>query len=103
MDPGTGARRHRRFRAADGGGPAVRRVDEQLGRLGHNPPASGIARAAVFDPRFPRRRVRLSCGVQLAHALTPPRMTREPAIRVTAMPADTNPYGGVFGGWLMGQ
>jgi len=28
---------------------------------------------------------------------------REPIIRVTAMPADTNPYGGVFGGWLMGQ
>ena len=27
----------------------------------------------------------------------------EAAIRVTAMPADTNPYGGVFGGWLMGQ
>src|ERR1044072_4491787 len=24
-------------------------------------------------------------------------------ISVTAMPADTNPYGGVFGGWLMGQ
>ena len=30
-------------------------------------------------------------------------MTRIPVIRVTAMPADTNPYGGVFGGWLMGQ
>ena len=28
---------------------------------------------------------------------------RKPLIRVTAMPADTNPYGGVFGGWLMGQ
>jgi acyl-CoA thioesterase YciA len=28
---------------------------------------------------------------------------RVPAIRVTAMPSDTNPYGGVFGGWLMGQ
>ena len=28
---------------------------------------------------------------------------RIPFIRVTAMPADTNPYGGVFGGWLMGQ
>jgi len=28
---------------------------------------------------------------------------RTPLIRVTAMPADTNPYGGVFGGWLMGQ
>ena len=29
--------------------------------------------------------------------------TRDPQIRVTAMPADTNPYGGVFGGWLMAQ
>jgi acyl-CoA thioesterase YciA len=29
--------------------------------------------------------------------------SREPLIRVTAMPSDTNPYGGVFGGWLMGQ
>ncbi|MEO7365676.1 MAG: hotdog domain-containing protein [Sphingomicrobium sp.] len=28
---------------------------------------------------------------------------RTPHIRVTAMPADTNPYGGVFGGWLMSQ
>ena len=27
----------------------------------------------------------------------------EPQIRVTAMPSDTNPYGGVFGGWLMSQ
>ena len=25
------------------------------------------------------------------------------AIRVTAMPADTNPYGDIFGGWLMGH
>ena len=28
---------------------------------------------------------------------------RVPAIRTTAMPTDTNPYGGVFGGWLMSQ
>jgi acyl-CoA thioesterase YciA len=28
---------------------------------------------------------------------------RVPVIRVTAMPSDTNPYGSVFGGWLMGQ
>jgi acyl-CoA thioesterase YciA len=28
---------------------------------------------------------------------------RDPVIRVTAMPTDTNPYGGVFGGWLMSQ
>ena len=28
---------------------------------------------------------------------------RTPLIRVTAMPGDTNPYGGVFGGWLMSQ
>ncbi len=28
---------------------------------------------------------------------------RDPLIRVTAMPADTNPYGGVFGRWLLSQ
>lgn len=28
---------------------------------------------------------------------------RELVIRVTAMPTDLNPYGGVFGGWLMSQ
>ncbi|MCK0128367.1 hotdog domain-containing protein [Erythrobacter sp. F6033] len=28
---------------------------------------------------------------------------RDPQIRVTAMPTDLNPYGGVFGGWLMAQ
>lgn len=27
----------------------------------------------------------------------------EPAIRVTAVPADTNVYGDIFGGWLMSQ
>ncbi|MEH6756699.1 MAG: hotdog domain-containing protein [Parasphingorhabdus sp.] len=26
-----------------------------------------------------------------------------PAIRTITMPTDTNPYGSVFGGWLMGQ
>lgn len=30
-------------------------------------------------------------------------MNDAPLIRVTAMPADTNPYGGIFGGWLMSQ
>lgn len=27
----------------------------------------------------------------------------DPTIRVTAMPSDANPYGDIFGGWLMGQ
>lgn len=27
----------------------------------------------------------------------------EPAIRITAMPADANPAGDIFGGWLMAQ
>ena len=27
----------------------------------------------------------------------------QPATRITAMPADANPYGDIFGGWLMGQ
>jgi len=26
---------------------------------------------------------------------------RDPVIRVSAMPADTNPFGDIFGGWLM--
>ena len=32
---------------------------------------------------------------------TPP--TWEPAIRTVAMPADTNPNGDIFGGWLLAQ
>ncbi|MFA7602997.1 MAG: acyl-CoA thioesterase [Novosphingobium sp.] len=28
--------------------------------------------------------------------------TSEPVIRITAMPADANSYGDIFGGWLMG-
>jgi acyl-CoA thioesterase YciA len=28
---------------------------------------------------------------------------RDPAIRVTAMPADANAYGDIFGGWLVGM
>lgn len=35
--------------------------------------------------------------------MTDTNTARVPLIRVTAMPADTNPYGGVFGGWLMSQ
>ena len=35
----------------------------------------------------------------MSDAERPP--TSEPAIRVVAMPADTNPYGDIFGGWLM--
>ena len=33
----------------------------------------------------------------------PPPPDRAPAIRVTTMPADANPYGDIFGGWLMSQ
>lgn len=34
------------------------------------------------------------------HTLPP---GREPAIRVSTMPADANAYGDIFGGWLIGQ
>ncbi len=27
----------------------------------------------------------------------------QPIVRLTAMPTDLNPYGGVFGGWIMSQ
>ena len=36
----------------------------------------------------------------MSEAETPPRI---PVIRVTAMPADTNPEGDIFGGWLISQ
>ena len=29
--------------------------------------------------------------------------SQEPALRTIAMPSDTNPYGDIFGGWLMSQ
>ncbi len=32
-----------------------------------------------------------------------PSMERQPAVRMLAMPADTNPSGDIFGGWLMSQ
>lgn len=31
------------------------------------------------------------------------RKPREPAVRTIAMPADTNPSGDIFGGWLLAQ
>ncbi len=37
----------------------------------------------------------------MAETPTPP--TGEPMIRTVAMPADTNPQGDIFGGWLMSQ
>jgi acyl-CoA thioesterase YciA len=37
----------------------------------------------------------------MAHVDTPP--SGAPAIRTIAMPADTNPAGDIFGGWLMSQ
>jgi len=34
---------------------------------------------------------------------TPRQPSEAPTIRVVAMPADTNPAGDIFGGWLMSQ
>ncbi len=34
---------------------------------------------------------------------SPPIPDRQPAVRTIAMPADTNPAGDIFGGWLMAQ
>ena len=47
---------------------------------------------------------KLTRNAAIHHCDTPiADVTRDPLIRVTAMAADTNPYGGVFGGWLMSQ
>ena len=79
-------------------------MDEQLGELGDDPAPCGIARPVVLDPRVHRRGNGFSVRIQLAFSLKPVSLSgRTPLIRVTAMPADTNPYGGVFGGWLMSQ
>jgi acyl-CoA thioesterase YciA len=37
----------------------------------------------------------------ISEAAVPP--SASPAARVTAMPSDANPYGDIFGGWLMAQ
>jgi len=39
----------------------------------------------------------------MSEDVIPPGPDRQPAIRVTAMPADANPNGDIFGGWLMAQ
>ena len=35
--------------------------------------------------------------------LTPTELNQGPALRTIAMPADTNPNGDIFGGWLLSQ
>ena len=37
----------------------------------------------------------------MSSSYSPP--SASPATRVTAMPGDANPYGDIFGGWLMSQ
>ena len=39
----------------------------------------------------------------MSRAPDPPMPPEPPVIRVTAMPGDANPYGDIFGGWLMSQ
>src|ERR1700728_917422 len=39
--------------------------------------------------------------IALTQSATPP--AEAPVIRTIAMPADANPYGDIFGGWLMSQ
>src|SRR4051812_38402149 len=43
----------------------------------------------------------MSLSLTSAGACRPMAELRDPAIRVTAMPKDTNAYGDIFGGWLV--
>src|SRR5215207_2226441 len=61
-------------------------------------PADSCSRSRCSSPR----RSEFGCS-SIGTAAEGHLSERLPLIRVTAMPADTNPYGGVFGGWLMGQ
>jgi acyl-CoA thioesterase YciA len=47
----------------------------------------------------PRRLLRVHAPLMSVVDEAPP--VHQPAVRVIAMPADTNPYGDIFGGWLM--
>jgi acyl-CoA thioesterase YciA len=67
------------------------------------PVAPGIG--ALADEQAPAARaVALdgACG-ETVGAVTPLSPPDVPAIRTIAMPADTNPAGDIFGGWLMSQ
>ena len=67
-------------------------------------PHRRVAGPPVLDSAVPRaRRWRFGLFFNWHSAERVNLADRTPLIRVTAMPADTNPYGGVFGGWLMGQ
>jgi acyl-CoA thioesterase YciA len=52
--------------------------------------------ALARNSPMPEARARLSDTAEAAP-------TSEPATRTIAMPADTNPHGDIFGGWLMSQ
>src|SRR5690349_9034598 len=102
MDHRPRVRPHPWHRLADHDERWRRRVDGQLGRMGHNPPSCRFAWIAAVDSGFPRLGLRASRAVQLAQLIAVP-TPRDPQIRVAAMPSDAIAYGGVFGGWLMGQ
>ena len=63
----------------------------------------GVAQSRITELRSGTRRLQYEEARTLIDTFNLPVPTRHALIRVTAMPADTNPYGGVFGGWLMGQ
>src|SRR3546814_20484714 len=60
-------------------------------RRGRRPPDAGLQGTGRKSDRDARLMARVD--------EQPP--VDSPAVRVIAMPADTNPYGDIFGGWLM--
>lgn len=63
--------------------------------------------AGVIAPAFPGKRtvsaVSSTAENQTVNTSTTPPADRRPRIQVLAMPADTNPAGNIFGGWIMSQ
>jgi len=57
--------------------------------------------AHSLRPEAPERMMNPSSDAQIAAAPLQP--VGVPVIRTIAMPTDTNPFGSVFGGWLMAQ
>jgi acyl-coenzyme A thioesterase PaaI-like protein len=74
--------------------------DHPASDLSARDPAAAVSDATTASPVAAARRVGDEPGSVGAAVRD---IARDPAVRTLAMPADTNPAGDIFGGWLMAQ
>ena len=74
--------------------------DHPASDLSARDPAAAVSDATTATPVAAARRVGDEPGSVGAAVRD---IARDPAVRTLAMPADTNPAGDIFGGWLLAQ